>query len=371
MGTWMAKCCSGPKASALTGKKEELLKGVEGENSEILVKPSIWEGSNSASGGKVSGPLIVDCSSIIDGWKLSWCCWKLSCCNCWCSLGCLKLNCWAPGWWIKGWKWLEGWKPSKWCSDGISFSLLFWILCLCCCSLFCFFCLCPFLPCCLGLFLCCGKCCFVFGFFCWNRNLCCCKLPGCCWNCCRCCCWWWFGCCWNSCWSCWNLGCSCFGRDWNWKCCQYILLLSHIRRQLQRKQIPSSTDFALATWCGRRRAGKVLLWASPASPRNPCSASTTSNTKEITTAATTITVLEITPHWPEPRYGLREPSCVLVPYTLLPTTPTPLLIVWVNRHNAKHSITIPFLKMIMNKKRTSKGYSLHQKYVIGSIGIKN
>ena len=63
----MAKCCSGPNASASTGKKEELLKGVEGENSEILGKPSIWEGSNSASGGKVSGPLIVDCSSIIDG----------------------------------------------------------------------------------------------------------------------------------------------------------------------------------------------------------------------------------------------------------------------------------------------------------------
>ena len=63
----MAKCCSGPKASDSTGKKEELLKGVEGENSEILVKPSIWEESNSASEGKVSGLLIVDCSSIIDG----------------------------------------------------------------------------------------------------------------------------------------------------------------------------------------------------------------------------------------------------------------------------------------------------------------
>ena len=63
----MAKCCSGPIASGLTGRNGDSEREGEGENSEILVKPSIWEGSNSASGGKVSGPLIVDCSSIIDG----------------------------------------------------------------------------------------------------------------------------------------------------------------------------------------------------------------------------------------------------------------------------------------------------------------
>ena len=62
----MAKCCSGPIASALIGRKADLLIEGEGENSEILAKPAVSENSVVCDGGisdiwDVFGCSIVDC----------------------------------------------------------------------------------------------------------------------------------------------------------------------------------------------------------------------------------------------------------------------------------------------------------------------
>ena len=68
--TCMAKCCSGPIASAFTGRKADLPREGEGENSEIWAKPEIWEGKDSDVcdrgisdfwDGRGLGGLIVDC----------------------------------------------------------------------------------------------------------------------------------------------------------------------------------------------------------------------------------------------------------------------------------------------------------------------
>ena len=56
----MAKCCSGPIASALTGRKADLSREGDGENSEIWAKPSFWE-------GKVSVVCNLGTSDIWDG----------------------------------------------------------------------------------------------------------------------------------------------------------------------------------------------------------------------------------------------------------------------------------------------------------------
>ena len=63
----MAKCCSGPIASALIGRKADLSIEGEGENSEIFAKPAaVSEESDVCDGGisdiwDVFGCSIVDC----------------------------------------------------------------------------------------------------------------------------------------------------------------------------------------------------------------------------------------------------------------------------------------------------------------------
>ena len=62
----MAKCCSGPIASALIGRKADLLIEGEGENSEICANPAVSEESDVCDGRisdiwDVFGCSTVDC----------------------------------------------------------------------------------------------------------------------------------------------------------------------------------------------------------------------------------------------------------------------------------------------------------------------